>query len=103
MESQFAIVELMGHRSYGAKVSEVEQFGIKMLRAEVLSESPFVQDVHPQAIYAITLCTEDQAKAMSRYAHSPATERQFLVGYPGEDDDEGQIDDSEGEDGSIDL
>jgi hypothetical protein len=59
----FAIVELMGHRRFGARVSEVEVCGVKMLRAVVCAEPPLEQLVHPQAFYAITPCTEEQAKA----------------------------------------
>ena len=91
MEPTFAIVEMMGHRRFGARVSEVEQFGIKMLRAEVLSEKAFVQDIHPQSIYAITRCTEEQAKAASRYTYSPAAEHQL----PAPDDDDEFFDQDE--------
>ena len=34
MENQFAIVEVMGHRSHAGRVSEVEAFGGKMCRIE---------------------------------------------------------------------
>lgn len=66
---QFAIVELMGHRRFGARVSESEQFGQKFLRAEIVGAGPgeFVAEqlVHPQSIYAVTLCTEDRARAIN--------------------------------------
>jgi hypothetical protein len=70
MTERFAIVELMGHRRYGARVSEVEQYGAKFLRAEVLTEPPYEQLVHPQALYAITPCTEEQARRACRYTTS---------------------------------
>jgi hypothetical protein len=66
MGSEFAIVELMGHRKFGARVTEVERFGAKMLRAEILTPAgEIVQTVHPQAIYAVTDCTEAQARALN--------------------------------------
>jgi len=66
---QFAIVELMGHRRFGAKVSEVERFGIKMMRAEIQVDPPIVQFVHPQSVYCLTVCTVEQARhANDRYA-----------------------------------
>lgn len=99
MEPTFAIVEMMGHRRFGARISEVEQFGIKMLRAEVLSEHSFVQDIHPQSIYAITRCTEEQAKAASRYTHSPAAEHQL----PAPDDDDDEFIDQENEENDDDI
>lgn len=56
-----AIVELMGHRRVGARVDEIEFCGAKMLRLVVLTAPPFEQIVSPQALYAVTFCTEDQA------------------------------------------
>lgn len=63
-EKQFAVVELMGHRKFGAEVSEVERFGTKMLQARILGPD-VVQLVHPQAIYAVTACTEEQARRVN--------------------------------------
>jgi hypothetical protein len=67
MTGQFAIVELMGHRKFGARVSEVERFGAKMLCAEILTpHGDIVQTVHPQAIYAVTDCTGGRSDAAER-------------------------------------
>jgi hypothetical protein len=67
-DGRFAIVELMGHRRFGAKVSTVEEFGVKLMRAEVLEPvdgAVVVQLIHPQAVYAVTLCTEAQARGLN--------------------------------------
>lgn len=63
---QYAIVELMGHRRFGARIAEVEQFGGKLMRAEILTAGdPVVQLISPSAIYAITQCTEAQARSVN--------------------------------------
>jgi hypothetical protein len=64
-KEQFAVVELMGHRRFGAQVTEVDRFGIKMMRAEIQVDPPIVQFVHPQSIYALTVCTVEQARAVN--------------------------------------
>lgn len=58
----FAIVELMGHVRFGARVEEVEFCGTKMLRCEVLTEPPFARMVTSQSLYGVTFCTEEQAR-----------------------------------------
>lgn len=72
MEPEYAIVELMGHQRFGAKIQEAELLGIKMLRCEVLTNPPYERDVHPQSLYAITRCTEERARFASRHLFSPA-------------------------------
>jgi hypothetical protein len=64
-QDQYAIVELMGRRSFGARIAEVEKFGAKFLQAEILMPGGDVvqQLVSPAALYAMTSCTEDQARA----------------------------------------
>ncbi len=57
------IVEMMGHRRFGAKVAEIERFGGKFLRAEVLTDPPFVHIVAPTSLFALTPCTEAQARS----------------------------------------
>lgn len=63
-EKQFAVVELMGHRKFGAEITEVERFGGKFLQARILGPD-VVQIVHPQALYAVTACTEEQARRVN--------------------------------------
>lgn len=66
MPDQFAIVELMGHRRFGARVTEVERFGAKCMRAEILTDGePVEQLVYPGSIYAVTMCTEEQARKVN--------------------------------------
>jgi hypothetical protein len=66
-QEQFAIVELMGHRRFGARIADCERFGAKFLHAEILTPAgePIVQIVNPASIYALTVCTEAQARAQN--------------------------------------
>lgn len=71
----YAIVELMGHRRFGARVTDAELAGAKMLRCEVLAfvegRPPLlVQHVHPQALYAITECSEAQARGANQSTYA---------------------------------
>jgi hypothetical protein len=56
----FAIVELMGHRSRGGYVKDVEMFGGKLLRIDipVNSETTVTEFYGCSAIYALRPCTE---------------------------------------------
>lgn len=63
MSPLHAIVELMGRTRFGALVTEAEVAGVKMLRCELCTPVPCVKLVHPQALFALTPCTEAQAKA----------------------------------------
>ena len=67
----FAIIEQMGHKRLVGRVSEAEVCGVKMLRVETLTEPPEVQIVHPQTFYAITPCTEEQARRAGEWIGSP--------------------------------
>ena len=64
---RYAIVELMGHKRFGARVSEVECFGAKLMRAEVCGQRPdeFVSEqlVAAGALYRVTFVTEAAARA----------------------------------------
>jgi hypothetical protein len=64
---RFAIVELLGRQCFGAKVQEADFCGIKVLLCEVLTDPPYVREVHPQAIYAVTPCAEERAKLACRF------------------------------------
>ena len=60
----FAIVELFGHVRLAGKVSEADQFGVKMLRVdvpEVDGRPGFTTFKGGAAIYAITPTTEELA------------------------------------------
>lgn len=67
----FAIVETMGHRRTVGKVSQVDLLGSKALRVETLDDPPQVQLIFPSALYAVTPCTEEQAKLAARAMLSP--------------------------------
>lgn len=89
MNDQFAIVEMMGHRRFGARVTEVERFGAKCMRAEILSEGPTVEQyVFPGSIYAVTMCTEPQARAVNtKWSLQSAVPMLPAEVAPGTDDD----------------
>lgn len=59
----FAIVEQMGHRRFGARIREVTRFGAVCMEATVLSDPPVVTLVMAGSLFAVTLCTEAQARA----------------------------------------
>ena len=62
----WAIVELMGHRTFGGRVSEVEMFGGKLLRLDVYRTedvaAELTQFYGASAIYCITPTTEQKAR-----------------------------------------
>ena len=68
----WAILELMGHRRLGGKVSEEEHFGAKMARIDIPQE--LVADGAPSvtqyygggAIYSLTPCSEAAARIAAR-------------------------------------
>lgn len=90
--ARYAIVELMGHRRLGARVDEVEFCGAKMLQLTVLVPEPFVQLVTPASLYAVTFCTEEQARKVNTAWTTPDEMRPRLgagsVLEHVEDDDE---------------
>lgn len=61
-----AIVEMMGHRKFGAKVEERELAGVKLLHCAVLAPQGNAvlgeQFVNPSSLYALTPCGEDVAR-----------------------------------------
>lgn len=68
-QDRFAIVELMGHRRFGARISEVDMFGTKLMRAEILGPRPgevvAEQFVGGGSIYALTIVTEERARSIN--------------------------------------
>lgn len=74
MPVEYAVVEMMGHTSYGARISEVDFIGAKHLHCEVFTprllrerypDAPrfcAVQRVPAATIFRVTVCTEDDAK-----------------------------------------
>lgn len=67
---EFFIVELMGHRVFGARVEPKTLGGVPMLSCVVVSPNK-AEPGHeyivnaPQAIYAMTPCSEDEARAFN--------------------------------------
>lgn len=65
----WAIVELMGHRRLGGRVSQTEQYGVAMLRVDVPGENGDIaatQFCGGSSIYALTPCSESAARAVAR-------------------------------------
>lgn len=65
----FAIVELMGHRRLGGRVSQAEQYGVAMLRVDVPGddgETIATQFCGGSSIYALTPCSEAAAQAVAK-------------------------------------
>ena len=101
-----AHVEVFGHRQHWGRISEVEQFGAKMLRIDIPTEDPAVfESVNygGAAIFSICPCTEDAARAWAarerRYRSPPPVNRlpppdselpetQFGARYHDAEDDE---------------
>lgn len=75
---KFAIVEQMGHRRFGAEVREVEFCGAKLLECVLVTEPPIVLQIHPQSLYAITQCSEDQARKVNTPWGLPSEVRALL-------------------------
>lgn len=76
---EYAIVEIMGHRRYGAQVSTVQRWGGTFLHCRVLAEPPFEQYVSPGSIFALTPCTEEQARAACSRRVAPEEIRPALA------------------------
>lgn len=80
MAERFAIVELMGHRRFGARISEADEFGRKFLRAEIPVGSAWVEQlINPDSVYALTTCDESAARAQN---NDTWTLRQSVPGLP---------------------
>lgn len=71
----WCVVELMGHRKLGAQVTEDFLFGVIMARCDVpgIGEAPgLTQFYGGAAIYCISPCSEEVARAVAaRYAQPP--------------------------------
>jgi len=72
--SQWAIVELMGHRRLAGFVTEEEIAGVGLLRLDVFTEgdkAEATQYYHPNALYCLTPTTEEIARAVAK-SNKPA-------------------------------
>lgn len=62
----WAILELMGHRQLGGKVSQAEQYGTVMLRVDIPNGEEWATQFYGgTAIYALTPTTEAIARAVA--------------------------------------
>ncbi len=72
--SQWAVVELLGHRRLIGKIYPVAFAGGTLLAIEVIDAStPFTSYINVSAIYALTPVTEEAAKDMAGESHYPIT------------------------------
>ena len=73
----WAVVELMGHRSLGGLVSEVEAYGGRLMRVDVYDgeaeEPALTQYYGASAIYCVTPATEEMAREAGRRTLPQAT------------------------------
>lgn len=79
----FAILELMGHRKLGGKLSEQEIAGQAFVRIDIPGQDGDVatQFYSAAAIYAITPTTEEIARSVSAYHRpEPVTRWEFESG-----------------------
>lgn len=74
-QTEWGILELLGHRRLGGRVTEVEKFGTKMARIDIpdmrdgaASDATVATQYYgPAAIYGFHPCTEEVARAEARY------------------------------------
>jgi hypothetical protein len=62
---QWARVEIMGHRRHYGRVSEIQEFGVRLLLVEVPTSEAAVFIAHKYAgaaIFSIRPCSEDEAR-----------------------------------------
>lgn len=67
----YAIVEVLGHRTIVGRISEVERFGTKLLAIEAIWQSELLPAalIGGASIYQLTPCTADTAFAHSAKHH----------------------------------
>lgn len=63
--SEWAVLELMGHRRLAGRVTEEEIAGGKLLRIDIPSDPPATQYYGVAAIYCITPTTEEIARTVA--------------------------------------
>lgn len=75
----YAILELMGHRRLGGFLSEQVIAGATMLRIDVPASCgegvAATQFYSPSAVYCITPCGEDEARAVARQSQPQPVQR----------------------------
>jgi hypothetical protein len=64
-DGEYAIVEMMGHRTMVGRISEVERYGIKMLALEPIFRDQLLPAVLTTgaSVYQLTPCSKEVAQA----------------------------------------
>ena len=97
----YAIVEQMGHRRFGARVRDVTRFGAACMEATVLLPSgEALTYVYPSSLFAVTVCTEAQARAANAYGGTGLPALDAGGGSASERDDN-ERDDNDCDDGLL--
>lgn len=62
-DGEYAIVELLGHRTLIGRIAEVERFGTKLLQIEPIYRGELLPPVfhHGSSLYALTPCSREVA------------------------------------------
>lgn len=80
----WAVLEVMGHRRLAGYVTEVTQFGARMIRIDVPAEDdgqPVTQFYGGPSIFCVSPVSEESARAVARYCH-PAPVHQYELVPP---------------------
>jgi hypothetical protein len=82
----WAVVELMGHRRLAGYVREVSMYGTAMLRVDVPGDDPATafatQYYGGGSIYALTPCTEEIARNLSKHARETPEAIRYALPEP---------------------
>lgn len=82
----WCILELMGHRKVGARVTEETIGGAALLRLEIPSDPPVTQYINASSIYCMTPTTEDIVRRFaSRMTPTPVHEWELPKALPSGD------------------
>lgn len=94
---EWCIVELMGHRRIGAKVSEAQIAGSQFLRLEIPNTdgSWTTQFYRPEAVYCLTPSAERIARAIAQQFNPPVSRFDIPELPHSASDDRAIVDDSD--------
>jgi hypothetical protein len=92
---QWCIVEIVGYRKLGAKVTEAKVAGAQFIRLDIpkRDNTMVTQLYNPMNIFSLTPCTEDIARRFA-FTHEPAPISVFDLQLPpgrASAEDEGEI------------
>ena len=62
-DGEYAIVELLGHRTLVGRITEIERFGSKLLQVEPIFQGKLLDPVihHGSSLYGLTPCSKQIA------------------------------------------